>query len=185
MTATHSLTILTFFVSACVVAYQVFLARLLALVQWHHLAFMVISIAMLGFGAAGALLAARELRRRRAASSDDPRGHSIISPAYPTPELPPWASPPATQRPDPLTTRELDFIPEYEPSPRPPYEPNQAPPQEPSPLPPQGAGIPPFFRPTPARRPLYPEVFPGTPCTADLVYLVPLPRSVWRQTPCP
>jgi len=38
-------------------AYEVALMRLLAVAQFHHLAFMVISLAMLGFGASGTVLA--------------------------------------------------------------------------------------------------------------------------------
>ncbi len=45
------------FVSAAVLAYEVLLMRLLAIVQWHHFAYMVISIALLGYGASGAFLA--------------------------------------------------------------------------------------------------------------------------------
>ena len=43
--------------SAAIVAFQVALMKLISVVQWHHFAYMIISIAMLGFGAAGALLA--------------------------------------------------------------------------------------------------------------------------------
>jgi hypothetical protein len=43
--------------SAAILAYEVLLMRLLAIVQWHHFAYMVISIALLGFGASGTLLA--------------------------------------------------------------------------------------------------------------------------------
>ncbi len=43
--------------SAAVLAYEVLLMRLLAIVQWHHFAYMVISIALLGFGASGTFLA--------------------------------------------------------------------------------------------------------------------------------
>ena len=42
--------------SAAVLAYEVLLMRLLAIVQWHHFAYMVISIALLGFGASGSFL---------------------------------------------------------------------------------------------------------------------------------
>ena len=42
--------------SAAALGYEVLLTRLLAIVQWHHFAFMVISIALLGFGASGAFL---------------------------------------------------------------------------------------------------------------------------------
>ncbi len=39
------------------IAYQIVLMRMLSIGQWHHFAYMVISVAMLGFGASGALLA--------------------------------------------------------------------------------------------------------------------------------
>ena len=42
--------------SAAALGYEILLTRLLAIVQWHHFAFMVISIALLGFGASGAFL---------------------------------------------------------------------------------------------------------------------------------
>jgi spermidine synthase len=48
-------------ISAAILAYEVLLVRLFAIVQWHHFAFMAISIALLGFGVSGTLLA---LRRR-------------------------------------------------------------------------------------------------------------------------
>ncbi len=44
-------------VSAAILAYEVLLMRLFAIVQWHHFAYMVISIALLGFGASGTFLA--------------------------------------------------------------------------------------------------------------------------------
>jgi SAM-dependent methyltransferase len=44
-------------VSAGVLAYEVLLMRSFAIVQWHHFAYMVISIALLGFGASGSFLA--------------------------------------------------------------------------------------------------------------------------------
>ena len=43
--------------SAATLGYEVLLTRLLAIVQWHHFAFLVISTALLGFGASGAFLA--------------------------------------------------------------------------------------------------------------------------------
>ncbi len=47
--------------SAAVIAFQLALMQLISIVQWHHFAYMIISIAMLGFGASGTLLAlARE-----------------------------------------------------------------------------------------------------------------------------
>lgn len=43
--------------SAAIIAYQLILMQALSHAQWHHFAFMIISIAMLGFGASGSLLA--------------------------------------------------------------------------------------------------------------------------------
>src|SRR5215216_1952779 len=52
-------------VSAGALAYEVLLTRLFSIVQWHHYAYMVISIALLGYGASGAFLAlAGEVLRR-------------------------------------------------------------------------------------------------------------------------
>lgn len=44
-------------VSAVILAYEVLLVRLFSIVSWHHFAYMVISIALLGFGASGTVLA--------------------------------------------------------------------------------------------------------------------------------
>src|SRR2546430_13979067 len=51
--------------SAGALAYEVLLTRLFSIVQWHHYAYMVISIALLGYGASGALLAVVGDRLRR------------------------------------------------------------------------------------------------------------------------
>jgi len=45
-----------FVLSAAVLSYEVLLMRLFAIVQWHHFAYMAISIALLGFGASGTFL---------------------------------------------------------------------------------------------------------------------------------
>lgn len=52
--------------SAGVLAYEVLLTRLLSIVQWHHFAYMIISLALLGFGASGTFLtfAGRRLTAR-------------------------------------------------------------------------------------------------------------------------
>ncbi|MEI6950621.1 hypothetical protein V9K67_25785 [Paraflavisolibacter sp. H34] len=47
----------TALISVALIAYQVAVMQLLSLVQWYHFANMVISIALLGFGAAGSVLA--------------------------------------------------------------------------------------------------------------------------------
>jgi Spermine/spermidine synthase domain len=51
-------------ISAATLAYEVLLVRLFAIVQWHHFAFMAISIALLGFGASGTWLALWQHRVR-------------------------------------------------------------------------------------------------------------------------
>jgi spermidine synthase len=48
-------------ISAAALAYEILLIRLFSIVEWHHLAFLIISLALLGYGASGTLLAiARE-----------------------------------------------------------------------------------------------------------------------------
>lgn len=42
--------------SASVLAYEILIMRLLSIGQWHHFAYMAISMALLGFGAAGSVL---------------------------------------------------------------------------------------------------------------------------------
>jgi len=52
--------------SAAALAYEILLIRLFAIVDWHHIAFLVISLALLGYGASGTFLAlagARLVRR--------------------------------------------------------------------------------------------------------------------------
>ncbi|MFH1079542.1 MAG: spermidine synthase-like protein [Pseudomonadota bacterium] len=43
--------------SASAIAFQLALMQILAITQWHHFAYMIISVALLGFGAAGTCLA--------------------------------------------------------------------------------------------------------------------------------
>lgn len=55
--------------SAALIAFQLALMQVLSIVQWHHFAYMVISVALLGFGAAGTFLAlSREWLLRRSAA---------------------------------------------------------------------------------------------------------------------
>ncbi len=54
--------------SAAIIAYQLALMQLISIVQWHHFAYMIISVAMLGFGAGGTLLALARERLIRASS---------------------------------------------------------------------------------------------------------------------
>lgn len=45
-----------FILSASALAYEILLIRLFSIVHWHHFAFMVISIALLGYGVSGSLI---------------------------------------------------------------------------------------------------------------------------------
>jgi hypothetical protein len=54
--------------SAAIIAFQISLMKLISIAQWHHFAYMIISIAMLGFGASGTLLA---LARKRLVEESD------------------------------------------------------------------------------------------------------------------
>lgn len=45
------------FLSAAIIAFQLALMQILSIVQWYHFAYMIISVALLGFGAAGTVLA--------------------------------------------------------------------------------------------------------------------------------
>lgn len=59
-------------ISGAALAYEILLIRLFSIVEWHHLAFLIISLALLGYGASGTLLAlAREplLRHFHAAAA--------------------------------------------------------------------------------------------------------------------
>jgi hypothetical protein len=50
-------------ISAAILAYEVLLMRLFSIIGWHHFAYMIISIALLGFGVSGTALAARSSLR--------------------------------------------------------------------------------------------------------------------------
>ncbi len=52
-----TLDISLFLLSASVIGYQLTLMQILSIQQWHYMAFMVITIALLGFGASGTILA--------------------------------------------------------------------------------------------------------------------------------
>src|SRR5262249_45445173 len=56
--------------SAAAIAYEILLTRLFAVVLWHHFAYMIISLALLGYGASGTFLvfARRRLLPRFGAS---------------------------------------------------------------------------------------------------------------------
>ncbi|MCG6936292.1 MAG: hypothetical protein LJE73_10405, partial [Proteobacteria bacterium] len=43
-------------ISAGALAYEVLLMRLFSVIQWYHFAYMIISLALLGYGASGTFL---------------------------------------------------------------------------------------------------------------------------------
>ena len=45
------------FISSAAIGYEILLMRLLSIVQWHHFAYMIISLALLGYGASGTMIA--------------------------------------------------------------------------------------------------------------------------------
>jgi len=51
------LLIATLLVSASAIAYEILLIRLLSIIQWHHFAWMIISMALLGYGVSGTAVA--------------------------------------------------------------------------------------------------------------------------------
>ncbi len=53
----RSLFLATALISAAAIAYEILLMRMLSIVQWHHFAYMIISLALLGYGASGAFIA--------------------------------------------------------------------------------------------------------------------------------
>ncbi|MCI0507493.1 MAG: SAM-dependent methyltransferase [Gammaproteobacteria bacterium] len=57
-------------ISATALCYEILLARLFAIIQWHHFAYMIISLALLGYGVSGAFLSvfAERLRNHFAAT---------------------------------------------------------------------------------------------------------------------
>ncbi|MDH3907047.1 MAG: SAM-dependent methyltransferase, partial [Gammaproteobacteria bacterium] len=44
-------------VSAAAIGYELLLMRVLSIIQWHHFAYMIISLALLGYGASGPFIA--------------------------------------------------------------------------------------------------------------------------------
>jgi hypothetical protein len=47
----------TLLISAAAIGYEILLMRVLSIVQWHHFAYMIISLALLGYGASGTFIA--------------------------------------------------------------------------------------------------------------------------------
>jgi len=52
-------------ISALALAYEILLMRLLSITQWHHFAYMIISLALLGYGVSGTFLALAQDRLKR------------------------------------------------------------------------------------------------------------------------
>jgi len=70
--------------SACVIGYEILLMRLFSIIQWHNFAYMIISLALLGYGAAGTFIALfrdRLLARFRAVFAAAAAAFGIAAPA--------------------------------------------------------------------------------------------------------
>jgi spermine/spermidine synthase len=52
-------------ISSCALAYEVLLMRLFSIIQWHHFAYMIISLALLGYGISGVFLALNRQRLKQ------------------------------------------------------------------------------------------------------------------------
>jgi len=52
-------------ISAALIAFQLVLMQILSYVQWYHFAYMIISVALLGFGAAGTILTLCRMKLRK------------------------------------------------------------------------------------------------------------------------
>ena len=48
-------------ISAAALAYEILLMRLLSIIHWHHFAYMIISVALLGYGASGTFMRSEEV----------------------------------------------------------------------------------------------------------------------------
>jgi hypothetical protein len=69
-------------VSGAALGYEVLLTRLFTIIQWHHFAYMIISLALLGFGASGTFLSYAQdwlLARFRAAFAANAAGFGLGS----------------------------------------------------------------------------------------------------------
>ena len=53
-----------FIISLSSLTFEVLLTRIFSIAQWNHLSFMVISIALFGFGASGTFLSLLDTRRK-------------------------------------------------------------------------------------------------------------------------
>ena len=65
-------------VSASVLSYQVLLVRTFSIGQWHHFAYMVISIALLGFGASGTMLSVLDRQVKNAGTVPQQRASQSV-----------------------------------------------------------------------------------------------------------
>ncbi len=61
----RSLLLAVALISASALAYEVLLMRLFSIIQWHHFAYMIISLALLGYGVSGVFLALNRDRLTR------------------------------------------------------------------------------------------------------------------------
>lgn len=70
-------------VSCASIAYEILLMRLFSIIQWHHFAYMIISLALLGYGVSGVFLALFRVRLNARFESFFPTGILLFSLAAP------------------------------------------------------------------------------------------------------
>lgn len=54
-----------FLLSGCALAYEILLMRLFSIIQWHHFAYMIIGLALLGYGASGTIVSLLQRQARQ------------------------------------------------------------------------------------------------------------------------
>jgi SAM-dependent methyltransferase len=79
MNAPRSVVVAVAILSGAALAYEILLIRLFAIVDWHHLAFLIISIALLGYGASGTFIAIARISRYAEVASLNAMAFAVAS----------------------------------------------------------------------------------------------------------
>ena len=64
-TSLRLLMVSVFLLSGCTLAYEILLMRLFSIIQWHHFAYMIIGLALLGYGVSGTVVSLLQQQARR------------------------------------------------------------------------------------------------------------------------
>src|SRR5439155_10435533 len=79
MNAPRSVVVAVAILSGAALAYEILLIRLFAIVDWHHLAFLIIYIALLGYGASGTFIAIVRISRYAEVASLNAMAFAVTS----------------------------------------------------------------------------------------------------------